>query len=860
MPDQPTPDQIAPTGAFRVQVTIPANTPFNKKWDLLKPVIEQLYIDDNQSVSEVSAILKRDYGFAAEVHDFKYHLKKWKLKKNISTSKKGAMLNIRRQRTETGKKTAFIYKGAKVDDKKLRRQVKANVRREVARRPVGTDGGGNLSLLSGSAFQVSNSIFLNWNIPYGTLRSFTAQSPNPPVSSPVALSTPSDIAVTTPANAVYSPNNTSSPFTRDQNLQITIERAYMLSAGQFDALVRSMRQEERDAMSTWLYQFWFHGFKTAKHWGRGPRRWTASFLRFDAVQALSPALHPVLPRGDITASNSQLNSTSTRVRTVHVPSQLCKWSIHYRQDVRYQYIMSQTPSPEPEPEPDLLDEESWRDWPIASENQSCQERLLESVVGNDFSDINTEDLPIAVSHLVKTLEAPNDRLIEEAFGFGVMARNVKVLDELSRELGKFSRELYEEVRKRIEEIHPFHLASSYLDGSKTCCSVFGTLITMERLPLRSKSRNKMGHTVFDNLMIAILKAHTSITPGMIDDGLRNEKRFPGEEVDICGRWDADSDCVRELLRAGDSSIPFAWKHKFCHTSVQVICHCVDTIIQIGYCVHDEPVLDVPSGLFIKRCETCGLRMELQPLHTIVLTAIFVACFGATDEDMFDMLAVLLTVLKEGADPRVTVEISIPALFPNEADNADLTGCIHQHFTPLDLANSLHSRLVERWSSKTRTGWEIFCHVLRLSEQTWKSFKLPFMDDDCILDEDARDKNHRWRTPNYFGKTRELAVLSGAVQAEYLTYRRVAEGDPWLSSNFDMDAIRESLDKDEMPTIGFFENDMVHPVCNCGNFNSFTPGVPLAQDIMRDHFSNLEDWSRTTFIHDLHHDDVRHRDY
>lgn len=68
------------------------------------------------------------------------------------------MLNIRRQRAEAGKPTEFSYKGIKVDDKKLRRQVKESVRRDVARRPVATDRGGELSLLSGSEFQLSNSM------------------------------------------------------------------------------------------------------------------------------------------------------------------------------------------------------------------------------------------------------------------------------------------------------------------------------------------------------------------------------------------------------------------------------------------------------------------------------------------------------------------------------------------------------------------------------------------------------------------------------------------------------------------------------------------------------------------------------
>ncbi|MCJ1262343.1 hypothetical protein MMC22_002213 [Lobaria immixta] len=824
---------MPPTRASRIQVTIPANVPFNKKWDLLKPVIEQLYVDEGQELPEVVTIMKRDYGFAAEKHDYKYHFKKWKLtKKNIPTSKKEAMLNIRRQRTEAGKSTAFFYKGARVEDKKLRRQAKESVRSVVARRPVAVEGGGELRLLSGSAFQVSNSIFLNWNIPYGTMRSFTGQSPSYPATSPMAQSTPSDVEVITPINSASSPNSAPSPFSRDQNMKATVDRAHMLIGGQHLALVKSMCKEEQDIMSTWLYQFWFHGFKTAKHWGRGPQRWTADLLRFDAIHAASPAPLPISPTMDFGATDFQLSpakrseNLGSRNRTVHVPSQLCNWSIHYQSDVSYKPLKSRTPSPEPNPDP--LDERSWKDWPRFSDQQPCQERLLDSLAKNDFSDIKAEDLPIAVPQIVKTLEGPSDRLLEEAFGFGVMARNSKVLENLLTDI-----RTNEEARRKIIALNLFHLATSYLDGSKTCCSIIEQL-SSKRININPRGRNNLGHTVFDNLMIAILKAHTSITPGEIDDGLRNEKRFPGEEVDICGRWDADSDCVRELLKAGDSCIPFAWKHKFCHTSVQAICHCITQLL----------VPDVPSGLFIKHCVFCGLKMQVQPLHTVVLTAIFLAQFGAKEEDLFGIIAVLLAALQDGANPLHTVNISVSALFSDEASNADLTGCSHRHHRPLELANCVPSRVVESWSSKIRTGWEVFCCVLRLSEQTWESTELPLAGE-CLHDEMGHDD-----FSNYFGETRELTVLSGAVQAEYLTYRRLAEGDPWLSQNFDMDAIRESLDKGEVPRIGFFENDMVHPVCDCGRFNGEWYGKPRAQEIMKDHFSNLEDWSRTTFIEDF----------
>lgn len=126
-----------------------------------------------------------------------------------------------------------------------------------------------------------------------------------------------------------------------------------------------------------------------------------------------------------------------------------------------------------------------------------------------------------------------------------------------------------------------------------------------------------------------------------------------------------------------------------------------------------------------------------------------------------------------------------------------------------------------------------------TEQAWESGEIPF-ENKCVSQfADFYD--------NYFGKTRELIIISGAVQAGFLTYRRIAEIDPWLSTNFDMDAIRDSLDKGEVPMIRFFENDMIHPACGCGRFDAENPVGPSAQEITKDQFSNLEDWSRTTFI-------------
>jgi hypothetical protein len=73
--------------------------------------------------------------------------------------------------------------------------------------------------------------------------------------------------------------------------------------------------------------------------------------------------------------------------------------------------------------------------------------------------------------------------------------------------------------------------------------------------LRKLYTNELGHTVLDNLMISILKSHTDCLPGTVDEAFNKQKRFSGEEVDICGRWDADSAHIRTLLARGESRIP-----------------------------------------------------------------------------------------------------------------------------------------------------------------------------------------------------------------------------------------------------------------------------------------------------------------
>ena len=587
-------------------------------------------------------------------------------------------------------------------------------------------------------------------------------------------------------------------------------------------------------MSTWLYQYWLHAFKTAKHWGRGPPTWNSESLQFDIYQATSPRSIPSTPQASIDAahrSDQPRISSTEKVRQVDIvpePSQLCNWSLHYHNDVDCELIPSRTPTPEPDPDP--LSENSWKPWPSSWKEPPYEKTLLESLASNTFSNIDAKSLPIAVPRIIEASKQSDRELLEEAVCFAVMARNFKLLDELMFKLDQATQE-------KSQDRNLLHLAASYLDGSKSCCTVAMTLLEPEYgIFFRSSTLNTLGHTVFDNLMISILKSHTAVTPALLDDSLRGEKRFAGEEVDICGRWDADSDCFRRLAATGILHIPFTWKHKFCHTSAQAISHYITGVGAYSVDIDDDNICHIPSGLFSKLCVSCGLKMQLLPLHTLVLTAFTLAQFGKQDEDLFGMLAVLLSVLFSGADPLLTADISISALFPGaEVDTSGTSNCSHEELRPAELATCIPAHFIDNWSPNTRTGWKIFCLILQRCEKSWHE-RGPEL---CTV-----ALNHR---PNYFGQDEFLGLLYGAVQTELLTYRRLQEGEPWVSANFDMETLFRDLTTGNEISIGLIENEMMQPVCHCGRFRAHHRLLPRGQEAMRYYFSNLEDWSRSTFL-------------
>ena len=590
-----------------------------------------------------------------------------------------------------------------------------------------------------------------------------------------------------------------------------------------------------------MYQYWLFAYKTAKHWGRGPQDWTADILHFiDYNQGRTisisspntPAARIDTPASQPTRGNSD-PINSPLLTTITMPSSLCRWSIHYRASIKYVPIPSPPHSP-PE-EFDLEDEGSWQPWRDSHKSKEYTEKLIDSLESNDFSSVQAAELPLAVGHVSKAARQSPKELLEEALGFSIMSRNVDLMIDLLQkvEVGNLD----------VSGLYPFHLAVTYLDGSRTCCAILQRLLDCSSLSIFKLHVNDRGHTVLDQLLIAILKAHTSCLPSVVDVVFKKEKRFEGEDVDLCGRWDADSDCVRQLLANGRSEIPFEWKHMFCHTSIQTICHCIQSLF--NYLTGSE-LINNPSGLFLRYCFHCGLKLQLLPLHTLILVGHHLSRSGCENENLFGILACLLCLLSHGANPLLKANISVKALLDD--DHGD--DCTHEELNPAELVEKASAKLKLTWSKEICTGWEIICNILRHSQEgreaNFHDGCSSSSEDEMSTDESPSTCADNYDCVHYFGTNKILAPLWAAVQTELLTYRRLEVGDEWTSPNFNMYTLNHGPIDGVEVDVALLRKKMMKPFCECGQFAHKI--IPIAEDVAAYYFSNMDDWNRTTFIY------------
>jgi hypothetical protein len=630
-------------------------------------------------------------------------------------------------------------------------------------------------------------------------------------------------------------------------------------------------------LTTYLYQFWLFAFKTAKHWGYGPLDWTADLLEFDRFKDSELPTHssPNTPRSNAgtpaTAATPRSEGSGGYLSRINnFPSQLCKWTIHAA--IRNAFEgQAEMHAEEEETMAGPDGEESWSRWPKSEQGPTFEEKLQAALENGSFSNVNPKDLPMAVSQISKATRSSPKELLQEGFGFSLVARNEEVFWKLLPRAAKTNFE--------GTGIYPFHLLISYLDGSKTCCNLLDAALnnlaeysSVERLYI-----NNHGHTVLDNLMMSILKGHTNCRPVSVDDKFAKMKRFAGEEVDICGRWDADSECIRELFAEGHATIPIEWKHMFCHTSIQAVCHCIGRLFGPGFAPH----INTPSGLFIKHCQTCGMKLQLLPLHSLVLTTVHLARNGCQGENLFGMLACLVCLLANGANPLSTAHISLDALM-NRDSSAE---CSHEDLDASQLADRVPASLMTDWTDEVAMGWEVFCSMLRYARderrpntKAAKRSRGKNRDDDFrafveLSDDEMEDDNEESEdesmngsddqsdadeelcphskplTDNFYGGSKVIGTLWAAIQTEIASYRRLSEEDAWISPYFDMRSLLDGLHNGGLVSIRLVEEDMMSPFCQCGRFLDVTDeACACVDEVCTDHFANLDaDWNRAAYI-------------
>jgi hypothetical protein len=274
----------------------------------------------------------------------------------------------------------------------------------------------------------------------------------------------------------------------------------------------------------------------------------------------------------------------------------------------------------------------------------------------------------------------------------------------------------------------------------------------------------------------------------------------------------------------------------------------------------------PSGLFVKRCMKCGLKLQLAPLHTLVLTALTLARHGAAGEDLFGILACALCLLSNGADASGTVQVSLNAFWHVE----QVDQCSHEELSALALAERLGTLFQDTWNKEIQTGWKILCLILHSSQKEWTLAKRRCdrisgegaMEIESDSEGELEDRSVDGSKDRvfgdsccengvgacYFGRNKHLGVIHAAIQVELVTYRRLAEGDLWTSTNFNMGELQRTLQCGERPGIGLVEKNLMEPFCRCGTFYSDNLRCVRADQACASHFMNMDIWPRANFIY------------
>ncbi|KAI1066259.1 hypothetical protein LB506_008130 [Fusarium annulatum] len=808
--------------------------PHEERWSNLERVITKLYTRKRASdgrtatLDQVVQFMRTYYSFHAAHTEYRRRFKDWGVTKRMTTKAKDATTSALVKRKHPGASVSGVttqHNGEKtpLDYKKLKRHL-------ISRK---------------ACLDIAPGLLSSWNLPYAALISSFPQDPEgrspfgPIGPTPETLQIQSPGALT-PGRAASGPS---------PRMQLVYEKhkehcTSLFLQGRLEQLLVSLPREDRNTMINYFHDYYIHSFVLAKNWGQ-------DIPYQDPTQTIG--LTPQARNGNSPWTPSAFLNLSSEPSSPEVsnttsitcpPTQLCKWSIHISFASYYVPVDRVEATALEDSQP-----------PADHDARSFVDSLHQSMVSNDFTTTTKADLPLAQDMITRSLEEDPAALQLDAWKLAIMAGNTELLSQLREDNGK--------IPEGIEAIYPFHLAAAFLNGGNQCCRVLTEL--HELLPSAFTFYHNIddhGHTILDALVVDVLRSHTNIQPGDVSHEFNSPNRFPGEENDICGRWDAETPTVRELFKQGYARIPTRWKHPFCHTAVQAICHSIIAI----FASPASPNINSQSGLFVRRCTACGLELRLRPLHTLVVTSFHLAQQGMPGETLFGALAMMVCLISLGADVSMTANISVEEIL----GSSDAGVCRHMQLSPLDLMQAVPADVIEAWSGSCRVGWNCLTDVLAVAmshqEQgrsdrsqrssspqgdEWpstpaSSFSESSNPDSCSWS--FRDTYHdNWLKLPCNGP--RIGLLWASIQTELLTYRRVSDRDSWISGNFSMEAINAWLNEDNIElSMPLVQNRMFKAHTGCGWFCRASDFLcPTAEEVCVEYFMNMDIYNKTSYI-------------
>ncbi|KAJ4303486.1 hypothetical protein N0V90_002381 [Kalmusia sp. IMI 367209] len=855
-------DRMDMDGSVNAQIS------FNQKWEIHKPLLKRLYLEEKFKLPKIKSIMRDEYNFDAEfvalpiiqyrrpltlrrVHQYKYRFDKWGWKKNMNSKTKARIISKSQQRLNAGRATVVRYQNRDVDTQKLIRFEKAEIKKQTS------------AILFAPNADGSRRAFTFNGISDNRMRLMDHSSP-----SAMSVSSPSDVSIASPG----ADTALSSGLAQAVSLRTAGRNAALFIAGDFEGLLRAFSSEDKKVFSTWMYEFWYFGFITAKHWGRGPKHWTVDDLWQNFQNATSPGLFAPTPPAYLPSLDPRSpDSERHAVMQGLAPPPLCRWTIHICMDEQDDI--------------EWLDEDAQaysgdalsQAWPKQWLTEPLEQKLQDGLESNSFSTVQASELPVDLGYISQAARKSQDEIWREGLGFAIMGRNFELLERMLSPQSLEDRTAFE--KRDTRGIYPAHLAAAYLDGGKTCCNIMNLLVeSSDKFDRGAFDRDGKGHTVLDALMLRILRSHSSTPLEIMSDTLRGVRGYAGEEVDICGRWDAESDSYRKLIGGGAVKVPLSWKHKFCHTSIQAICHCIEALSSYS--------LPETSGLFLRRCSNCALTLRLQPLHAMVLTAVQLLRNGMDGEDLFGMICCLFQLTVSNTGHVLSFSKSHVSTHLLQ-DGMDHDGCAHERLSPFELAMRVNVTAQQCGSPEAQKGWAAFVLILQQIEEQhrWVSERHPppgyeeiheaileaYEENDDIFDDRPEldeillmreifhdgdlgflDDCYHIDDPEdcrAFGQNAHLGHVWAACQAELLTYRRQQESHPWLSQHITIDAILECLQTGDHGVLPHVKNKMLMSYCACGFYEGQLK-VSQREEACTSYFSNLDDWHRTSFIEPL----------